>query len=167
MKARITIALWAVLIIAVVAMQGSTPSSGSPATPAASPGSTRSVLVAATPQAAPDQRLELVRYIIDPGAKLPPHIHPGTQLASIVSGELTYTVVSGKIRVERAASDGTPGPVETLAAGQTTVLRPGDAVIEAETAVHFGENLGPKPVVILAATLLEADQPAAIVQPQS
>jgi hypothetical protein len=77
---------------------------------------------------------------------------------------LTYTVLSGEIRVERAASNGTPGPVELLMAGETTVLRPGDAVIETEGMLHFGENLGSEPVVILAATLLEADQPPSIVE---
>jgi hypothetical protein len=74
--------------------------------------------------------------------------------------------VSGEIRIERAASDGTPGPVEPLSAGQTTILRPGDAVIEVADAVHFGENLGTEPVVILASTLLEAAEPPSIVQPQ-
>jgi quercetin dioxygenase-like cupin family protein len=121
------------------------------------------VLVAATPASAPDQSLQLVRYIIEPGTTLPKHVHPGTQLASIESGELTYTVVNGQIRVERAATNGTPGPVETLTSGQTTVLRPGDAVIETEGNVHFGENLSDEPVVILAAVLLEAGQPPSLV----
>jgi hypothetical protein len=44
------------------------------------------------------------------------------------------------------------------------VLRPGDAVIETEGNVHFGENRGTEPLVILAATLLEAGQPPSIVQ---
>lgn len=164
MKTKITLALWIALIIVVAATQGSNRSAGSSATPTASSGVTRSVLIGATPASAPDQRLELVRYVIEPGTALPPHVHPGTQLASIAAGELTYTVVSGEIRVERAGAGGTPGPVEVLTAGETTVLRPGDAVIETEGMVHFGENRGTEPVVILAATLLEAGQPPSIVE---
>jgi quercetin dioxygenase-like cupin family protein len=164
MKARITLVLWVVLAVVVAATQGHHESSGSSATPTAGSGVTRSVLVGATPASAPDQSLQLVRYVIQPGTKLPAHVHPGTQIASIVSGELTYSVVSGQIRVERAAPNGTPGPVEWLKAGETTVLRPGDAVIETEGMVHFGENLGSEPVVILAATLLEAGQPPSIIE---
>ncbi|MCC6790111.1 MAG: cupin domain-containing protein, partial [Thermomicrobiales bacterium] len=162
MKTRITVALWVVLAILVAATQGSQQSKGSDATPTAASGLTRVVLAGATPAAAPDQSLQLARIDIAPGTKLPHHVHPGTQLASIVSGELTYTVLEGEIRVERAAIDGVPGPVEILKTGETTVLRPGDAVIETEGMVHDGENLGTETVVIMTAVLFEAGQPASI-----
>lgn len=169
MRTRIMFVAWLALIVVVAATQGRHQSAGSSATPVvlASPaagGVVRSVLVAATPESAPDQRLELVRYVIEPGTTLPAHIHPGTQLAWIESGELTYTVVRGEIRVERAAENGTPAPVEWLQSGETTVLRPGDAVIETEGNVHFGANHGTEPLVILAATLLETGEPASIAQ---
>jgi len=64
--------------------------------------------------------------------------------------------------VLRAVIGGTPAPAETIQPGQTTQLQPGDAAVERPGAVHFGENLGEEPVVILAATLLSAGQPAAI-----
>jgi quercetin dioxygenase-like cupin family protein len=66
------------------------------------------------------------------------------------------------VPVLRTVSGGTPVPAETIQAGQTTELRPGDAVVERPGAVHFGENQGDDQVVILAATLLVAGQPAAI-----
>jgi len=174
MKTRIMFVAWVALIVVIAATQGRHHSAGSTATqgstpaalasPAASGGIVRSVLVGATPASAPDQSLQLVRYVIQPGTVLPAHIHPGTQLARIESGELTYTVVRGQIRVERSTADGTPGPAEWVKSGETTVLRPGDAVIETEGNVHFGENRGTEPLVILAATLLEAGQPPSIVQ---
>jgi quercetin dioxygenase-like cupin family protein len=163
MKGRITIALWVMLAIVIAATQGKEDSKGSAlATPSPSTGITRTVLVGATPAAALDQSLQLARIVIEPGVRLPIHVHPGTQLASIVSGELTYSVVLGQIRIERASIDGAPGPVEMLMAGKQTVLRPGDAVIETEGVEHFGENLGSEPVVILTATLFEAGAPASL-----
>lgn len=162
MKTRMMVVLWIVLAMVVAATQGSSKSSGSDATPPAASGLTRTVLVGATPAAAANQSLQLARIEIAPGTKLPTHVHPGTQLASVVSGELTYTVVEGEIRVERAAVDGAPGPSEMLTSGQTTVLYPGDAVIETEGMVHYGENLGTEPVVLMTAVLFEADQPASI-----
>jgi quercetin dioxygenase-like cupin family protein len=105
-----------------------------------------------TPPGAPGRTLSLVRYTIAPGAKLAPHVHPGVQMASIASGTLTYTVVSGVAEVRRAgATTDTPvkGPM-------TTQLGPGDAVIEVGNMVHFGENKTKQPIIILA-TLLTLD----------
>lgn len=164
MKTRITVALWVLLAIAVAATQNSRRGIGSDATPTASGGLTRTVLAGASPAAAPDQRLELARIEIAPGTTLPAHVHPGTQLASILSGELTYTVLRGEIRVERAASSGAPGSIEVLKSGDTTLLRPGDAVIETEGMLHYGENRGTEPVVIMTAVLFAAGQPASIVE---
>jgi quercetin dioxygenase-like cupin family protein len=107
--------------------------------------------------------LELVRYVIQPGTTLATHVHPGVQIAAIASGRLTYTVLRGEVPVTRAATAGTPGPTETIAAGEVTTLGPGDAVVEYPGAVHFGRNDGAEPVVILASTLLAAGQPPAIV----
>ena len=42
--------------------------------------------------------------------------------------------------------------------------RMGDSVIETREMVHYGADLGTDSVVILASDLLEADQPASIVQ---
>ncbi len=160
MRARVTLALWIVLAIAVAAMQGKQDSSGSMlATPAALNGITRTVLVGAIPSAALDQNLELSRIVIEPGTILPLHVHPGTRLASIVSGELTYYVIVGKVQVNRAAVDDAAGQIETLHAGEQTLLRAGDAVIETEGMQHYAENLGAEQVVILTASLFQVGMP--------
>jgi len=74
-------------------------------------------------------------------------VHPGVQMASIESGTLTYTVMSGTAQVRRAGA--TTDKPTTIALGR------GDAVTEAGNMVHFGENKTNAPVVILA-TLLTA-----------
>ncbi len=133
------------------------------ATPAAGPAVVREVLGQGLPAAAPGQALALVRYTIPPATTLPPHVHPGVQVAHIVSGRLTYTVLTGEAPVTWSAGGRQPGRTETIAAGGVTELGPGDAVVEYPGVAHFGRNDGTEPVVILASTLLAADQPAAIV----
>ncbi len=96
--------------------------------------------------------LTLIRYRIGAGAKLAPHVHPGVQMASIESGQLTYTVVKGTAIVRRAGASSdvqVPGP-------NTITLKPGDTVTEVDGMVHFGANDTKRPVVILA-TLLTKD----------
>lgn len=132
------------------------------ATPATTPAVARIVLSQGEPSSAPGQVLQLVRFVIAPHAKLPVHTHPGMQTAWLESGELTYTVVEGgPVTVNRAgAGNGTPGPVETLSAGQTTVFHPGDSWAEPQGMVHFGENAGDVTVVILVASLFPDGAPA-------
>lgn len=123
----------------------------------------REVLVSADPLESPGEQLSLVRYTVQPGVRLPSHVHPGIQIASIQSGVLHYVVLEGQpIQVLRAARDGHPATTELLEPGHDTDLHPGDAVIETQDSVHYGENLGTEPVVILAATLLTEVLPAAI-----
>lgn len=142
--------------VASVGALRATPATASP------PAVVREVLGRGLPPAAPGEELSLVRYVIQPGTTLATHVHPGVQIAAIASGELTYTVLTGVVPVARAVVAGTPGPTETLAAGDITRLGPGDAVVEYSGVVHFGRNDGTEPVVILASTLLTAGQPAAI-----
>ncbi len=83
------------------------------------------------PPGAPNRRLTLVRYTIAPAAELVPHVHPGVQIASIVSGTLTYRVVSGTATIHRqVAASGASASVETVEGPADTELRPGDAIIE-------------------------------------
>ena len=110
-----------------------------PGTPVASIG--REILASGLPPAAPGQSLQLARYTIPAGAKLAVHVHPGMQTAWVESGELTYHVLKGEAPIGRAATAATPGATETLRAGESTVLRPGDWVVEAPGTVHYGENL--------------------------
>jgi len=106
------------------------------------------------PPGASGRTLTLIRYTIAAGAKLAPHVHPGVQMASIQSGSLTYTVVSGTATVERAPVGS--GPVESVTGPSTVTLGTGDTVIEKGDMVHFGANDTAAPVVILATLLTEA-----------
>ena len=124
----------------------------------------REAFATGSPVAAPGQQLQLVRYVIQPGTTLPPHTHPGMQIARVESGTLRYTLVAGgETPVHRKGTAGGPGAVETLRPGQNTIVHPGDTVIEAENVVHFGASVGEEPVVIWAAALLRRGEPASTV----
>ena len=117
----------------------------------------REVLIDGYPSDAPGRILELVRYTIPPGANLPPHIHPGMQIGRVEFGTLTYTVVKGSATITRAN-----GTKEILQAGQTTLLKAGDGVIEPGGMVHSSKNESASVVILLSATLFDAKQPKAI-----
>ena len=72
--------------------QQATPEAGSPVVIASE------VLGRAVPVAIDDPELALGRVTIMPGAAIPVHIHPGTQIGVVVQGELTYQVFSGDVR---------------------------------------------------------------------
>lgn len=114
----------------------------------------REVVNEGNPEAAPGQVLQLVRYYIPPNVSLPVHIHPGMQVAYVESGTLTYTVVEGTATFIRA-----DGEFGELPAGETTEFNIGDSVVEEQGMVHFGENKTDKPVILLVASLFEADVP--------
>jgi quercetin dioxygenase-like cupin family protein len=138
-----------------------------PATPTPTPSVVREVLSQGEPSSAPGQVLQLVRFVIAPHAKLPVHTHPGMQTAWLESGDLTYTIVKGgPITVNRAGDgNGTPGPVESLGEGQTTIFHPGDSWAEPKGMVHFAENAGDVPVVILVASLFpDGAPPSTVIQ---
>jgi len=119
------------------------------------------VLVHASPAAVHNPELALGRVTLLAGAVLPPHYHPGTQIAVIVQGTLTYTVFSGTIELYRHGSISTEP--EIIAAGETVSVRSGDALIETPGAVHQGRNIGATPVVIYLSTLFPADSARAII----
>jgi quercetin dioxygenase-like cupin family protein len=110
------------------------------------------------PPGAPGRTLSLVRYTIAAGAQLPPHIHPGVQLASIESGTLTYTIVSGTATVTRKGS----ASGEPVSGPTTITLGPGDAVAENDGMVHYGANQTTEPVVILASLLTDSTKDLAV-----
>jgi quercetin dioxygenase-like cupin family protein len=157
------------VIVAATGRAESQSAPGTAASPVASPevysqGAVRTTLAEGLPPGAPGQTLQLVRYDIPAGITLAVHIHPGMQIATVVSGELTYHVLTGAVQIGRAANmtAAGPGATESLSAGESTVLYPGDWVVEVPGAVHYGENLGDTPVVLLASTLLVTGEPAAI-----
>jgi quercetin dioxygenase-like cupin family protein len=164
---RVRTWIWGAAVLVMVAALAGTAGLGesdarqeATGTPVASIG--REILASGLPPAAPGQSLQLARYTIPAGATLAVHVHPGMQTAWVESGELTYHVLKGEAPIGRAATAATPGATETLRAGDSTVLGPGDWVVEAPGTVHYGENLTDEPVILLSAVLFEVDEPAAI-----
>ena len=106
------------LVIAVLALIAGIPTVrstfGHDATPAAGSGVSRVVLVGANPPEYMAGVLELIRVDVAPGAALAAHSHPGIQIASIASGELTYTVVVGEVRIERVSVDNAAAVIEIM-----------------------------------------------------
>jgi hypothetical protein len=83
-------------------------------------------------------------------------------LAYIDKGTLTYTVRTGSVSVYTGDAEDRPRLVRRIAAGHTAKIGRGQWLIEKPRVQHFGANRTGKPVVILAATLLENGKPPAI-----
>jgi quercetin dioxygenase-like cupin family protein len=124
---------------------------------------TRTVLAQAVdPAGSRGRTLALSRVTIPAHTRLELHRHPGTQVAYIQDGTLTYTVRSGVVKVYRGGGAQNPTVVRRVAAGQTGTVRAGEWVIERPRVVHFGTNEGDRPVLILLATLFRNGSPASI-----
>jgi quercetin dioxygenase-like cupin family protein len=147
-------------VAAAAALAGASGASAAPTT--TQNGITRMILAQAEPENAPGQTLYLQEVRIAPKAKLATHLHEGTQVASVRSGVLTYDIVSGTATVTRR--DGT---VEQATGPTKIKLRPGDAILETPTVVHFGSNAGKKPVVIFLSSLLADGAPLATPVPET
>jgi quercetin dioxygenase-like cupin family protein len=122
---------------------------------------TSEVLGRAAPVAVDNPELALGRVTVMPGAVLPVHHHPGTQVGVVVQGELTYTVFTGEI--EWYLGDDPTGEPQTIGPGETVVVRPGDALVESPGSIHQGRNSGAGPLVIYLSTLFPMGAPRAIV----
>lgn len=112
------------------------------------------VLGRATPVAISDPELALGRVTIMPGAVIPVHHHPGTQIGVVVQGTLTYTVYTGEVEWFQHAPEGDSS--RRILAGETVSIRAGDALIEKPDTIHQGRNNGTVPVVIYLSTLFPA-----------
>ena len=122
---------------------------------------TSEVLGRAAPVSVEDPELALARVTVMPGAVLPAHHHPGTQIGVVVQGELTYTVFTGEIKWYRGG-DPNADP-HLVGPGETVIVRPGDALVESPESIHQGRNSGSAPLVIYLSTLFPTSAPRAIV----
>jgi quercetin dioxygenase-like cupin family protein len=120
----------------------------------------RQLLAEVSPDTAAGQLLELTRVVIPPGQSIAPHTHPGPQLAVIVNGTLTYTVIDGEVTVTRAAETGSQ-TVETHGSGSTFDLAPGDVIQETAGMVHEAINETDEIVIIYLSSLFPEGAPAA------
>ena len=120
----------------------------------------RQVMAEASPDRAQGQLLELTRVIVPSHESLPPHTHPGPQLAFIVSGTLTYTVIDGEVTVTRAAGTDSQ-EIVAYNSGDSFELREGDSISETAKMVHEAANEGDEPVIIYLSSLFPEGQPPA------
>jgi quercetin dioxygenase-like cupin family protein len=124
---------------------------------------TRTVLAQAVdPVGGHGRTLALSRVTIPARTRLGLHRHPGTQIAYVQKGTLTYTVKKGLVNVYRGAADRNPSVVRRVAAGQTGTVHAGEWVIERPRAIHFGANDSDRRVLILLATLFKNGSPPSI-----
>ena len=105
--------------------------------------------------------LALGQVTVMPGAVLPLHFHPGTQIGVIVQGKLTYTVFSGEITWYRADDPANVPAMNRL--GQTVVARAGNALVESPDSIHQRRNNAGEPMVIYLSTLFPAGAARALV----
>jgi quercetin dioxygenase-like cupin family protein len=120
----------------------------------------RQLLAETTPDTAEGQVLELTRVVIPANQGIEPHTHPGAQLAVIVSGTLTYTVIDGQVTVTRAAGSNEE-ETETYSSGQQFELRPGDSISEPRDMVHEAANETDEAVVLYLSSLFPEGAPPA------
>jgi quercetin dioxygenase-like cupin family protein len=113
------------------------------------------------PAAVASPELGLARVTIMPGAAIPPHYHPGTQMGFVAQGDLTYEVFSGDVLLYRGDDPG--AAPEVITAGETALARPGDILVEPPGSIHQGRNEGAAPTTIYVSTLFPAGAPRSIV----
>lgn len=153
MRLRRPVAMCLVMLLALFGLAACADDNGAPAPAPA--GVTRESFVATRPPGATGRELTLSRVTVEPAAGLAPHTHPGTQMAHIDQGTLTYSVYHGQVTVTRSE-----GATETYGAGETIQLNTGDSLIEPRGMVHSAKNDGGEPVVILLTSLFDAGEPA-------
>jgi quercetin dioxygenase-like cupin family protein len=115
------------------------------------------------PSGAPGRSLGLSKVVIPAGARLGAHHHPGTQVAYVASGDLTYSVKTGSVEVMKGPA--VPGAAKAMArigAGQRGVIHAGEWIVEQPRTVHSSANLTRKPVTVFLATLFPIGSPASI-----
>jgi quercetin dioxygenase-like cupin family protein len=106
--------------------------------------------------------LALSRVTIRPGATIPLHHHPGTQVSYVDRGTLTYSVETGSVKVMKGASDDHPKVVRKIRAGQTGRIEAGRWIVEQPNEKHHAANRGDRRVVIYLSTLFPKGAPPSI-----
>ena len=108
---------------------------------------------------APGYTLVFLRITMQPGANIPAHSHPGDVVVVVQSGKFGTSFVRGQGTVTRAAAGGADPVTETLKAGDSAVLLPGDSLAYGGSAGHTMSNAGDTPLVLLVSALLADGQP--------
>ncbi len=106
------------------------------------------------PAAAPGQSLVVYRITFH-GGEVPAHRHPGTTVATVESGTLSWTLLQGTVWVTRP---GMP-PEQVTAPGTELVLKPGEGLLYNADVVHTARAAGDQPAVAIVAVLFAVGQP--------
>lgn len=114
------------------------------------------------PHGVKGKTLGLTRVIVRPGAELALHHHPGTQIAYVEKGTLTYSVDTGSVVVRRGPADDHPRLVRKIKAGETAKLKKRQWVVEQPETHHHAANRGSERVVLYLATLFRTGAPPSI-----
>ena len=156
--ALITLFALASLVAPGLAAQEATP--GPIAVTELAPGFTVEIFAGAPSDRAPDQTVYLARFVIQPGAEIYPHSHPGTIILGVASGSLGWTLLEGTAHVVRGAAAGATGPAEDLTEpGTEVVLEPGDAIFYEDDVVHTARGAGDEETVVLGTLVLTSGEP--------
>ncbi len=136
------------------------PAASPDATPPQENGVTTEAMAFVVPDAAPDDRLELVRITIAPGGNTRWHeVYPGARVIYVESGALTFTrstreQTEGSVQVLAADS---ATPVENFEGGFVYTLTAGDRVVQDGRSEYDFENSGDEPAVLWVASLTPPD----------
>jgi quercetin dioxygenase-like cupin family protein len=154
------IALFALagLVAPGLAAQEATP--GPIAVTELAPGFTVEIFAGAPSDRAPEQTVFLARFVLQPGAEIYPHNHPGTTILGVASGSLGWTLLEGSAHVVRGAAAGATGPAEDLTEpGTDVILEPGDAIFYEDDVVHTARGAGDEETVVLGTMVLTSGEP--------
>jgi quercetin dioxygenase-like cupin family protein len=115
-----------------------------------------------SPAGGKGRTLGLSKVLIPAGAAISPHRHPGTQVAYIASGTLTYSVRTGGVTLMSGTPGEGPRIVRRIGPGATGQIPTGDWIVEQPSTIHSAVNHSGKTIVIYLATLFPTGSPAAI-----
>jgi quercetin dioxygenase-like cupin family protein len=140
--------------------QDATPPAGPIAQMELAPGFAAEVLAAAPSALAPGQTVYIARFIIQPGAAIFEHGHPGTTVLSVVEGTFGWTLDTGTAYVVRGAASGAPSAPEVITEpGTEVILEVGDAIYYESDVTHTARGAGDTPTVVLGTLVLETGAP--------
>ncbi len=123
------------------------------------PGFTVEVFAGAPSDRAPDQTVYLARFVIQPGAEIYPHNHPGTVVLGVASGSLGWTLLEGSAHVVRGAAAGATGPAENLTEpGTEVILNQGDAIYYEDDVVHTARGAADTETLVFGTLVLTSGE---------
>src|SRR3954468_18543718 len=160
MLAIVALALSCLFPLSLTAQESTPGARGAVTSIELAPGFVAQVLAGVPSDRAPGQTVYMARFIIQPGAEIFPHSHPGTTVLTVESGSFGWTLLAGTAHVVRGAAAGATGPTEDLTKpGTEVILEPGDAIFYEDDVVHTARGAGDDETVVLGTLVLTSGQP--------